>query len=90
MFVDSEDNTIMENTDFDWLNDNYNLNYTTPEFPISGSPRAGPVAQQVGPAVDPVDQPNGEYVLLLLRLSSWESNKQYNKKNPIYIYYNFQ
>ncbi|KAH8800845.1 hypothetical protein F5884DRAFT_809026 [Xylogone sp. PMI_703] len=83
----------MEDTNFDWPDDNYDsydLNYGTPEFPISGSPRASPTAQQADPVVDPVDRPSGEHALPLLRLSSWERDRQYDKNNPICIHYDFR
>jgi hypothetical protein len=39
----------MENTDFDWLDGNYALNYGTPEFSTSGSPRARHVYLHIDP-----------------------------------------
>ena len=73
----------MENIDFDWLNDNFALNYGIPEFSASSSPRADTVAEQASPvalrarpAAERVDQPSGEHALPLLRLSSWKSDGQ--------------
>jgi hypothetical protein len=57
-----------ENIDFDWLGGNFALNYKTPEFSTSGSPKAGTaaeqastVAQRASPAAERVDQPSGEH-----------------------------
>ncbi len=36
------------------------------------------------------DQPSGERALPLLRLSGWDSNKQYDKNNPECIHYDFR
>jgi hypothetical protein len=83
----------MENTDFDWLNGNWALNL---EFSTFDSPRAGTAAEQASPVAQPasqaaerVDKPGRNYILSLLRLSSWNVDKQYNKNNPIYIHYDF-
>ena len=47
----------MENINFDWLDNDYAFNYGTPEFPISGSPRASPAAEQSSPAAnEPISQ----------------------------------
>jgi hypothetical protein len=62
----------MEDVGFDWLEGDYALNYHTPDLLISGSPRVNPAAS---PAAERADQPSGEHVLPLLRLSDWESNK---------------
>lgn len=80
----------MENIDFDWLDGNFALNYRTLEHSISGSPRATTVADQASPVAERADKLSGRYTLPLLRLSGWESEKQYNKSNPVYIHYNFQ
>jgi hypothetical protein len=76
----------MENSTFDWLDSDYSLNYGTPEVPTSSSPRAS----QASPAAKRADQPSGEHALLLLQLSGWESEKQYNKGNPMCIHYDFR
>ncbi|PMD18043.1 hypothetical protein NA56DRAFT_257250 [Hyaloscypha hepaticicola] len=76
----------MENTTFDWLDSDYSLNYRTPEVPTSSSPRASPAS----PVAERADQPSGGHTLPLLRLSSWESEKQYDKSNLVYIHYDFQ
>ena len=78
----------MENTTFDWLDNDYSLNYGTPEVPTSSSPRASP-ASPASPAAERADQPSGGHALLLLRLSGWESEKQYDKTNPVCIHYDF-
>jgi hypothetical protein len=80
----------MENTDFDWLDGNFDLNYRTPECSASGSPRASTTAEQASPAAERVDQPSGEHALPLLRLSGWESEKQYDKNNHVCIHYDFR
>jgi hypothetical protein len=76
----------MENTDFDWLNSDWASNV---EFPISDSPRAGTVAEPASQAAELVDE-RGEHALPLLRLSGWRADKQYNKNNPVCIYYDFR
>ncbi|KFY68606.1 hypothetical protein V496_00949 [Pseudogymnoascus sp. VKM F-4515 (FW-2607)] len=73
----------MANTDFDWLDGDYASNHRIPEFLTSDSPRASPAAEQV-------DQPSGEHALPLLRLSGWESDKQYDKNNPVCIHYDLR
>ncbi|KAH9203533.1 hypothetical protein DL95DRAFT_472293 [Leptodontidium sp. 2 PMI_412] len=73
----------MENTASDWLNSDHSLNYGNPEILTSDNPRASP-------AVERADQPSGGHTLPLLRLSSWESEKQYDKRNPVCIHYDFQ
>ena len=80
----------MENVDFDWLDGNYALYYGTPRCSTSSSPRAGTAAEQASPAAERVDQPSGEHALPLLRLSGWESDKQYDKNNPVCIHYDFR
>ena len=77
----------MENIDFDWLDSNCALNYGTPECSTSGASTA---AEQASPAAERVDQPSGEHALPLLRLSGWESDKQYDRNNPIWIHYDFR
>ncbi|KAK3933495.1 hypothetical protein QBC46DRAFT_275639, partial [Diplogelasinospora grovesii] len=86
------------------LHGDYALNYKTPEFLTFDSPRvspvaeragpaaerAGPAAERAGPAAERADQPSGEHVLPLLRLSGWESNKQYDKNSPECIHYDFR
>ncbi|KAG4432225.1 hypothetical protein IFR05_012285 [Cadophora sp. M221] len=68
----------MENTTSDWLDGGDSLNNGTPEVPTSSRLRAS----QASPAAERADLPNGEQALPLLRLSGWESKKQYNKSNP--------
>jgi hypothetical protein len=77
----------MENTDFDWLNGNWASNF---ECLTSDSPRAVTAAEPASQAGERVDQTGGKLALPLLRLSSWEADKQYNKNNPIYIHYDFR
>jgi len=77
----------MENTDFDWLNGDWDSNL---EFPISDSPRAGTVAEPASQAAEPVDGPGGEHALPLLRLSGWKVDKQYDKNKPVCIHYDFR
>jgi hypothetical protein len=76
----------MENTTFDWPDGDYSLNYRTPEVPTSSSPRAS----RAGPAAGRADPPSGKHVLPLLRLSGWKVDKQYDKNNPVCIYYDFR
>ena len=76
----------MENTTFDWLDSGYSLNYRTPEVPTSSSPRASPAS----PVAERADPPSGGRALPLLRLSGWESEKQYDKSNPVCIHYDFR
>lgn len=80
----------MENIHFDRPNDNYDLTNRTPQFSTSGSPQASSGPPQAVPAVDQLDEPSGEQALPLLRLGNWESDKQYDKKNPTCIHYDFQ
>ena len=81
----------MENIDFDWLDGNWASNYETPEFLTSDSPRAGTAAEQrASQAAERVDRPSSEHALPLLRLSGWESDKQYDKNNPVCIHYDFR
>jgi hypothetical protein len=61
----------MENTAFDWPDNDYSLNYRIPDGQTSRSPRAS----QVSPAAERADQPSGEHALPLLRLSGWESER---------------
>src|SRR6266536_1941090 len=68
----------MENTTFDWLDSEYSVNYRTQEVPTSSGPRASP-ASSATPAAERADQPSGGHALPLLRLSGWESEKQYDK-----------
>jgi hypothetical protein len=77
----------MENTDFDWLNGNWASNL---EFLTSDSPRAGTAAEPASQAGERVDQTGSEHALPLLRLSGWEVDKQYDKNNPVCIYYDFR
>lgn len=46
-------------------------------------------SRPASPAAERADQPSGGHALPLLRLSGWDSEKQYNKHNPVCIYYNF-
>jgi hypothetical protein len=41
-------------------------------------------------AAERVDQTGSERTLSLLRLSGWEVDKQYDKNNPVCIYYDFR
>jgi hypothetical protein len=75
----------MKNTTFDGLNSDHSLNYGTPEIPTSGSLRASPAS----PAAERADQASGGQALPLLWLSGWESEKQYNKRYPVCIHYDF-
>jgi hypothetical protein len=84
----------MEN---DWLDGNWASDYGTPEFLTSDHPRAGAAAEQASPVAQPasqaaerVDEPGGDHVLPLLRLSGWNVDKQYNKNNPVCIHYDFR
>jgi len=79
LYVDTEG---IENITFDWLDSDYG----TLEVPASSSLRAS----QASPAAERADQPSGEHALPLLRLSGWKSDKQYDKNNPVCIYYDFQ
>lgn len=40
--------------------------------------------------IERANQPSGEHALPLLRLSNWESGKQYDKTNPVCIHYDFR
>lgn len=80
----------MEDLNFDWLDGNSVSNYGTPELPSSDSPGIGPAAERANSVAEQADQPSGERALPLLRLSGWESNKQYDKNNPEYIHYDFR
>jgi hypothetical protein len=80
----------MENSNFDWQNGDFVLNYGTPEFLISGSPRTGPAAERAGPVAEQANHPSDENALPLLRLSDLESDKQYDKNNPECIHYDFR
>lgn len=93
-FVNSPRHANMEN---DWLDGNWASDYETPEFLTSDRPktgtaaeRASPVAQPASQATERVDEPGGDHILPLLRLSGWNVNKHYNKNNPVYIHYNFR
>jgi hypothetical protein len=77
---------IMENRSFDRLNSDHSLNYGTAVNPTSG----GPSARLASPAAEQADQPSGGQALPLLRLSGWDSEKQYDKHNPVCIHYDFQ
>lgn len=65
----------MDNTNFDWLDGDYALNYETPEFLTSDSARislvtkqASPAAERASPAAEQPEQPSDG--LPLLRLSN--------------------
>jgi len=78
----------MENIDFDLLGSDCASNDATPELSTSGGPKAGPAAEpQSSQAAERVGRPSSEHALPLLRLSSWESDKHYNKNNPVYMHY---
>ena len=87
----------MENLNFEWPDGDFALNYGALEFLTSNSPRVGPAAKGASPfaeradlLAEQADQRSNESILLLLRLSGWEPNKQYNKNNPEYIHYDFR
>ncbi|CZR52126.1 uncharacterized protein PAC_02003 [Phialocephala subalpina] len=70
----------MENRPFDRLNSDHSLNCGAAVIPTSGSLSARPAS----PAAERADQPSsGQHTLPLLRLSGWDSEKQYDKHNPI-------
>jgi hypothetical protein len=77
----------METTDLDWLNGNLASNL---EYLPSNSLRAVTAAEPGSQAGERVDQTGSELALLLLRLSGWEADKQYDKNNPVCIYYGFR
>jgi hypothetical protein len=77
----------METTDFDWLNGNWASDL---EFLPSDSPRASTAAEPASQAGEQVDQTSSDLALPLLQLSGWEADRQYNKNNPICIYYDFR
>jgi hypothetical protein len=77
----------MEQTDFDWLNGNWASNL---EFSALDSPRAGIAAEPASQAAERADQTGSEHTLPFLRLNNWKINKQYDKNNLIYIYYDFR
>jgi hypothetical protein len=60
-------------------------NYDNAVFLTSDSPVTGTDAEPVRPAAEQADQPSGGQALPLLRLSGWESEKQYDKHNPVCI-----
>jgi hypothetical protein len=76
----------MENRPFDRLNSDHSLNCGAAVIPTSGSLSARPAS----PAAERADQPSGGHTLPLLRLSGWDSEKQYDKHNPVCIHYDFQ
>jgi hypothetical protein len=75
----------MENRSLDRLNSDHSLNYGTAVIPTSG----GPSARPANPTAEQADQPTGGQVLPLLRLSGWDSEKQYDKHNLVCIHYDF-
>lgn len=81
---------IMQDLKFDWLDGDCDLNYGTPVLPSPDSLGVGPAAERVSLMNKQTDQPSGERLLPLLRLSNWESNKRYDKANPECIHYDFR
>ncbi|KAJ0335178.1 hypothetical protein COL154_013770 [Colletotrichum chrysophilum] len=86
----------MEALDLSSLDEEYSISHGIPEFLTSNSLREGPAAAQpsstaeVGSVAEQNDQPSGDRALPLLRLSDWDSTKQYDKKNPECIHYDFR
>lgn len=80
----------MKDYNFNWFNSDYVSNYKTPKFPSSNSPKISPAAKQANLVAEQANQPSGERVLPLLRLSVWESNKQYDRNSPECIHYDFR
>ncbi|KAH6702781.1 hypothetical protein BKA61DRAFT_560880 [Leptodontidium sp. MPI-SDFR-AT-0119] len=76
----------MENRPFSRLDSDHSLNYGTAVNPTSGGLSARPAS----PTAKQADQPSGGQALPLLRLSGWDSEKQYDKHNPMCIHYDFQ
>ena len=76
----------MENTPLDELNSDHSLSYGNVVNPTSD----GPSNCQAHPGAEPADQRSGGQALPLLRLSEWDSEKQYDKHNPVCIHYDFQ
>ncbi|CAG9955928.1 unnamed protein product [Clonostachys rosea f. rosea IK726] len=79
-----------EATNLDWLGDNFEIDFRTPELPFdspAANPRPSPIATQEAGRTEP---PSGEHDLPLLRLSGWERDKQYDKANPECIHYDFK
>ena len=72
------------NMDNDLRDGQWASNYDNPVFLTSDS------ADPVSPAAEQADQPSGGQALPLLRLSGWDSEKQYDKHNPVYIHYDFK
>ncbi|KAL5330870.1 hypothetical protein ACEPPN_000395 [Leptodophora sp. 'Broadleaf-Isolate-01'] len=64
-------------------------NYDNPVFLTSDNPITGTDAEPVSPAAEPADQPSDGQALPL-RISGWDSEKQYDKHNPVCIHYDFQ
>jgi hypothetical protein len=77
----------MESIEFDWLNVDWASNHDPFH---SDSPRVGTAAEQASQVAGRIDQPSIEHALPLLRLSGWESDKQYDKTNPVCIHYDFR
>ncbi|KAK1839853.1 hypothetical protein CCHR01_17529 [Colletotrichum chrysophilum] len=86
----------MEALDLSSLDEEYSISHGIPEFLTSNSLREGPAAAQpsstaeVGSVAEQNDQPSGDRALPLLRLSDWDSTKQYDKNNPECIHYDFR
>jgi hypothetical protein len=76
--------------DSDWLDGSWASNYDNPVFLTSDSPGTSTDAEPVSPVAEKADQPSGAQALPLLRLSGWDSEKQYDKHNPVCIHYDFQ
>ncbi|KZL85288.1 hypothetical protein CI238_12106 [Colletotrichum incanum] len=82
----------MESLTYERLDEDCAISYETPEFLTSAtfdSRRDGPAAE---PSLTPeqTDQPSGDRAPPLLRLSDWNSTKQYDKNNPECIHYDFR
>lgn len=89
----------MESLTYERLDEDYAISYETPKFPTSAtfdSRRDGPAAEpsltpeRAGSVPKQTDQPSGDRAPPLLRLSDWNSTKQYDKNNPECIHYDFR
>ncbi|KAL0929600.1 uncharacterized protein CTRU02_215498 [Colletotrichum truncatum] len=87
----------MAGPSFDWPDDGFTIGYEIPELPTYDFPTDGPIggqpssiADRAGSVVEQADQPSGNLALPLLRLTDWDSTKQYDKDNPVCIHYDFR